>query len=84
MGTLSFSQKGGVFRMFNQAVTMKEFSYITDSIKNEEMLTKLCVQGAVESQNQGLKQLFAQLSQDHLQNVSLLINTLQQQSGITH
>lgn len=70
--------------MFNQAVTMKEFTCITDSLKNEERLTKLCVQGAVETQNPRMKQLFAQLSQDHLQNVSLLINTLQQQSGVTH
>jgi hypothetical protein len=70
--------------MFNQAVTMKEFSCITDSLKNEEILTKLCVQGAVECQDQGLRQLFAQLSQDHLQNVSLLMDTLQQQSGVTH
>jgi hypothetical protein len=80
-------RKGGKSSVYNQgtpAVTLKEFAYITDSLKNEELLTKLCVQGAVACQSQGLRQTFAQLSQDHLQNVSLLINTLQQQSGITH
>jgi hypothetical protein len=68
----------------NQAVTAKEFAYISDSLKNEELLTKLCVQGAVECQTQSLKQTLVQLSKDRLQNVSLLVNTLQQQSGIAH
>jgi hypothetical protein len=68
----------------NQAVTLKGFTHITDSLKNEELLTKLCVQGAVECQSHALRQSLAELSQDRLQNVSLLIHTLQQQSGITH
>jgi AmiR/NasT family two-component response regulator len=74
--------------MYNQAnskaITTKEFAYITDSLKNEDLLTKLCVQGAVESQSQSLKQTLAQLAQERLQNYSQLMNTLQQQSGMTH
>jgi hypothetical protein len=73
-----------MYNQGNQAVTLKGFTHITDSLKNEELLTKLCVQGAVECQSPALRQTLAELSQDHLQNVSLLIHTLQQQSGITH
>jgi hypothetical protein len=68
----------------NQAISAKEFSYISDSLKNEELLTKLSVHGAVECQNSSLKQTLTQLSHERMQNASLLINTLQQQSGITH
>lgn len=68
----------------NQAISGKELAYITDSLKNEELLTKLCVQGAVECHSQSLKQTLSQLSQERLQNISTLINTLQQQAGITH
>ncbi|MCD1260774.1 hypothetical protein B5M42_018395 [Paenibacillus athensensis] len=68
----------------NQTISSKELAYISDSLKNEELLIKLSVQGAVESQTPSLKQTLAQLSQERLQTVSLLINTLQQQSGITH
>lgn len=68
----------------SKAATVKELSYITDSLKNEDLLTKLCVQGAVESQSQSLKQTLAQLSQERLQNYNQLLNILQQQSGLTH
>ncbi|MNI23319.1 hypothetical protein D3C73_769040 [compost metagenome] len=68
----------------SQAVSAKEFAYISDSMKNEDLLTKLCVQGAVESQSPSLKQTLAQISQDRLQNYNHLLNTLQQQSSMTH
>ncbi|MEW9702744.1 hypothetical protein [Paenibacillus sp. SI8] len=68
----------------NQSVSGKELAYITDSLKNEELLTKLCVQGADQCQSSSLKQTLSQLSQERLHNISTLINTLQQQSGITH
>lgn len=68
----------------NQSISGKELSYLTDTLKNEELLAKLCVQGAVNSQSQSLKQTLAQLSQERLQNISILINTMQQQSGMTH
>ncbi len=68
----------------NQTISGKELSYLSDTLKNEELLAKLCVQGAVNSQSQSLKQTLSHLSQERLQNISILINTLQQQSGITH
>ncbi|KQX63789.1 MULTISPECIES: hypothetical protein [unclassified Paenibacillus] len=68
----------------NHPISGKELLYVADTLKNEELLTKLCVQGAVNSQSQSLKQTLSQLSQERLQNISVLINTLQQQSGITH
>ncbi|MBD0384121.1 hypothetical protein [Paenibacillus sedimenti] len=73
-----------MYNQGNQAISGKELSYITDSLKNEELLTKLCVQGAVECQSPSLKQTLAHLSQERLHNISILMNTLQQQSGITH
>lgn len=68
----------------NQMISGKELSYLSDTLKNEELLAKLCVQGAVNSQSPSLKQTLSQLSQERLQNISILINTLQQQSGMTH
>lgn len=68
----------------NQTITGKELSYLTDTLKNEELLAKLCVQGAVNSQSQSLQQTLTHLSQERLQNISTLINTMQQQSGMTH
>ncbi|WP_261303529.1 hypothetical protein [Paenibacillus andongensis] len=68
----------------NQQISGKELLYVADTLKNEELLAKLCVQGAVNSQSQSLKQTLSHLSQERLQNINVLINTLQQQSGITH
>lgn len=68
----------------NELISGKELSYLSDTFKNEELLAKLCVQGAVNSQSQSLKHTLSQLSQERLQNMSILINALQQQSGITH
>ncbi|NEW08797.1 hypothetical protein GK047_22635 [Paenibacillus sp. SYP-B3998] len=73
-----------MYNQGNQTISSKELAYISDSLKNEELLTKLCVQGAVESQSPSLKMTLIHLSQERLQNISLLVNTLQQQSGITH
>ncbi|NOU90340.1 hypothetical protein GC102_32070 [Paenibacillus sp. LMG 31460] len=68
----------------NQNISTKELLYLADTLKNEDLLAKLCVQGALNSQSQSLKQTLSHLSQERLQNISVLINTLQQQSGITH
>lgn len=70
--------------MNNQGLTSKEFEYLADSMKNEELLTKLCVQGAVASQHPQLRQTLAQIAQDRLQTFNQLLNTLQQQSTLTH
>ncbi|GFZ97980.1 hypothetical protein GCM10008018_50320 [Paenibacillus marchantiophytorum] len=68
----------------NHSISGKELSYLADTLKNEELLAKLCVQGAANSQSSSLKQTLTHLSQERLQNISILINTMQQQSGITH
>ncbi|MDF2647725.1 MULTISPECIES: hypothetical protein [unclassified Paenibacillus] len=68
----------------NQNISTKELLYLADTLKNEDLIAKLCVQGAVNSQSQSLKQTLSHLSQERMQNISILINTLQQQSGITH
>lgn len=62
------------------AVTVKELAYLTDSMKNEEMLTKLCVQGAVECRDQQLKELLARLAQERFSDFQQLFKTLQQPS----
>ncbi|WNR44738.1 hypothetical protein [Paenibacillus roseipurpureus] len=68
----------------NGQISGKELSYVTDTFKNEELLAKLCIQGAVNSQSQSLKNALTHLSQERMQNMSILINSLQQQSGMTH
>ena len=50
----------------NQNISGKELSYLADTLKNEELLAKLCVQGAVNSQSQSLKQTLSHLSQERL------------------
>ncbi|MEC0213654.1 hypothetical protein ABEX47_23510 [Paenibacillus ehimensis] len=65
-------------------VSTKELAYITDSLKNEELLAKIAAQGVAESQNPQLKQKLAQIAQDRLQNTDQLLRTLQQQTQTTH
>ncbi|GMX67480.1 MULTISPECIES: hypothetical protein [Paenibacillus] len=65
-------------------VSTKELAYITDCLKNEELLAKIAAQGVAESQNPQLKQKLAQIAQDRLQNTDQLLRTLQQQTQTTH
>jgi hypothetical protein len=65
-------------------LTAKEFEYLSDCMKNEELVTKLCVQGAAESRDAQLRQTLAQMAQDRLQAFNQLLNTLQQQTTLTH
>ncbi|MFC0211013.1 hypothetical protein ACFFK0_00890 [Paenibacillus chartarius] len=67
-----------------RGLTAKEFEYLSDSMKNEELLTKLCAQGAAVSQNAQLRQTLSQMAQDRLQTFNHLLGTLQQQSTLTH
>lgn len=53
-------------------LTSKELSYITDSMKNEGLLTKLYVQGAVESTTQELKQVMERHARERLKQVEQL------------
>ncbi len=65
-------------------VTSKELNYISDSFKNEDLLAKLCVQGAVECQDPRLKMTLTRMAQERVQNAGELMNILQGQSHITH
>jgi hypothetical protein len=64
-------------------ISGKELLYISDSLKNEELIAKMCMQGAVEGQNQQLKQLFSQMAQERLHNFEQLYRTLQQTAHVT-
>jgi hypothetical protein len=64
----------------NKGISSKELAYITDSLKNEELLVKLCAQGAADCQNPQLKQTLSQLAQERLNNCDQLLRVLQQQS----
>lgn len=80
--------------MFNQqaqhqqqgmnTVSSKELAYITDSLKNEELLAKLAVHGLSDCQSPQLKQKLSQVAQDSLQHSDQLLRTLQQHTYTTH
>jgi hypothetical protein len=63
-------------------VTSKELSYLTDSLKNEELLAKLAAQSAAASQSPELQQQLTQIIQNRLQNTDQLLRTLQQHSQL--
>lgn len=65
-------------------VSSKELAYLSDCLKNEELLAKIAVQGAMESTTPQLKQKLAQIAQDRLQNTDQLLRTLQQHTQMTH
>jgi hypothetical protein len=65
-------------------VTSKELMYISDCLKNEELLAKLAVQALSEVQTPQLKQKMAQIAEDRLNNTDQLLRTLQQQTSMTH
>jgi hypothetical protein len=67
-----------------RGLTAKELEYLTDSMKNEDLLTKLCVEGAAVSQSPELRQTLSQMAQDRLQSFDYLLGTLQQQSTLAH
>lgn len=64
-------------------VTSKELAYISDCLKNEELIAKIAVQGVAESQTPQLKQKLAQIAQDRLQDADQLLRTLQQHTRMT-
>lgn len=75
--------------MFNQQpanspVSSKELAYISDSLKNEELIAKIAVQGVAESHSPQLKRQLAQIAQDRLQNTQQLLRMLQQHTQMSH
>lgn len=79
-----FTQQQQQQQQQGNTVSSKELAYITDCLKNEELLAKLAVQSAADSQSPQLKQTLAQIAQDRLANTDQLLRTLQQQSQLTH
>jgi hypothetical protein len=67
-----------------RGMSAKEFEYLSDSMTNEELLTKLCAQGAAQSQNAQLRQTLTQMAEERLQTFHHLLGTLQQQATLTH
>ncbi|TBL73069.1 hypothetical protein [Paenibacillus thalictri] len=67
-----------------KGISSKELAYITDCLKNEELLAKMCLHGAAESQSPAWKQTFAQMAQERLQNSDQLLRALQMNSSFTH
>lgn len=65
-------------------VSSKELAYLSDCLKNEELLAKIASLGIGQCQNAQLKQTLAQIAQDRLQNTNQLLSTLQQHSQWTH
>lgn len=66
------------------AVSSKELAYISDSLKNEELLAKLAVHGMADSATPQLKQKLAQIAQDRLRHTDQLLRTLQQHTQMAH
>jgi len=79
-----FNQQAQQQQQAMNTVSSKELSYISDSLKNEDMLAKLAVHGLSDCQSPQLKQKLAQIAQDCLQHSDLLLRTLQQQTYPTH
>ncbi|MEK8133151.1 hypothetical protein WMW72_35340 [Paenibacillus filicis] len=79
-----FNQQAQSSQQSGGTVTSKELAYVSDCLKNEELLAKIAAQGVAESQNPQLKQKLAQIAQERLHNTDLLIRTLQQQSQLAH
>lgn len=65
-------------------MTSKELNYLTDSLKNEDTLARLCLHHAAASQNQELGRLFAQMAESRLGHYRQLLGQLQGQTSATH
>ncbi|TVY09374.1 spore coat protein [Paenibacillus cremeus] len=74
----------GQYQQGMNTVSSKELAYISDCLKNEELLAKLAVQGAAECHTPQLKQKLTQIAQDRLQHMDQLIRTLQQHTFMSH
>ncbi|SFL90631.1 Coat F domain-containing protein [Paenibacillus sp. 1_12] len=65
-------------------VSTKELLYVSDCLKNEDLMAKLAAQACSEAHTPQLKQQFSQIAQDRLTYTNQLLNALQQQSQMTH
>lgn len=65
-------------------VSSKELSYITDCLKNEDLLAKMAAQAISNCHTPQLKQKVTQIAQDRLQLTDQLLRTLQQHTQLAH
>ncbi|OXM86304.1 spore coat protein [Paenibacillus rigui] len=65
-------------------VSSKELSYITDCLKNEELLAKMAAQAISACHTPQLKQKMTHIAQDRLQHTDQLLRTLQQHTQMAH
>jgi hypothetical protein len=65
-------------------ITTKELSYLSDSMKNEDILTKLCIHGAVECNNQQLAGVLAQIAETRFNSFAQLQDKLQEKARMAH
>lgn len=66
----------------NSRLTAKELAYISDSLNNEDLLAKLCVQAASECQDRELKQVISNLAFERLGHYEELMRTLQSAQAV--
>ncbi|WP_128896742.1 hypothetical protein [Longirhabdus pacifica] len=74
--------------MYNQTqgtkpLSAKELSYMSDSMKNQEILMKLCVQ-ASSGQNQQLSQFFSMMANEAFNDFNELLSCMQQHINMQH
>jgi len=65
-----------------QPLSAKELGYLTDSMKNEDLLAKQCVIAVTHAQNPAVQQVCEQAAQQHLQHYNQLLDVLQQHANL--
>lgn len=63
-----------------QGMTSKELTYISDRMHSEELLTKLCVQAAIQCKNHLFSQMFHQFAHASFHHFTEMLGILQQES----
>ncbi|MCL6452326.1 MAG: hypothetical protein K6T78_01720 [Alicyclobacillus sp.] len=65
-----------------QPLSSKELNYLTDCMKNEDLLVKECATAASHASSPDVQQLLTQAAQTHMQHYNQLLQTLQQHVGL--
>jgi hypothetical protein len=77
---IQMKKKGGI----QVHITTKELLYISDSMKNESLLAKLCVHGAVECKEQQLVQVLSQIAETRFSSFARMQDKLREKANIAH
>lgn len=62
-------------------MTSKELSYLSDSMRNEELLMKLCVHAETENRNTQLGPFFMHLAEVRWEHYNQLLGMLENKAG---